>query len=224
MTKTQLLNADKLTCWDYAKRAQLLGSQAGDESALVSLPTPTLARIGVKRIMCHRRIAHMLGRALELVDACGLTGKILTFDGCYNDRSSRGGGAKSTHAWGAAVDFNADWNGFGCEPAQRGAKGSLREIVGIFQKCGFAWGGHFRHPDGMHFEPYELLSDDELPTLELMTDEERAARQAGYSDRLHAHLVALYSGVPAVLPADAGREAMAALNQLDSALHKAGCK
>lgn len=224
MTKAQLINAEKLTCWDYSKRATLLGSRAGDESALVPLPTPTLAGIGVKRITCHRKVAPMLGRALELVDACGLTGKILTFDGCYNDRSSRGGGSKSTHAWGAAVDFNAEWNGYGDEPAQRGEKGSLREIVGIFQKCGFAWGGHFRHPDGMHFEPYELRGADELPTLDTMTDEERGARVAGYHDRIAVPLGALYTALPAVLPGDAGRPAMAALNLLDGELRKAGCK
>ncbi|MBI5832823.1 MAG: M15 family metallopeptidase [Armatimonadetes bacterium] len=224
MTKEQLLAADVITCWDYGSRGAELGSAPGDDAALVTLATPTLAEIGTNSIHCHRRIAAMLGRALRLVDECGLTGKILTYDGCYNNRPSRGGGAKSTHAWGAAVDFNCDWNGYGDEPAKRGDQGSLREIVGVFQKCGFAWGGHFRRPDGMHFEPYRLLAEGELPTLEAVTPEQAAARKSGYQSRLHAPLSELFTAVPQVLGDDVAREAMAALNLLDEALRKAGCK
>lgn len=223
MTKAQLMSADVLTCWDYGSRESLLGPPG--EGGLVTVATPTLAAIGTKRVRVHRKIAGMFARFLELVEACGLTSSILTFDGAYSDRTVRGSSTtRSTHAWGAAFDINAAWNGLGSEPASWGKPGSVRAIVGIAQKCGFAWGGHFRRPDGMHFEPYRLLADADLPTLELLSDEELAARQAAYSDLIHEHEKALYAAVPAVLPGEAGQEALAALNAFDAALRKAGCK
>jgi hypothetical protein len=221
--KEQLLAADRITCWDYDSREALLGPPG--ESGLVEILTPTLAGVGIKRVRVHRKIAGMFDRFLDLVDDCGLTGKILEFDGAYSDRSVRGSAStRSTHAWGAAFDINAEWNGLGQTPAQRGARGSVRELVGIAQKCGFSWGGHFRRPDGMHFEPYRLLRDDELPTLDTLSTEEIHARQAGYRDRIDKPRRELWAAIPAVLPGEAGHDATAALNALDAALVSARCK
>ena len=61
----------------------------------------------------------------------------------------------STHSWGAAIDLNVPWNGYGAVPAALGAHGSVRELVPIFESEGFAWGGYFKPQsiaDGMHFE------------------------------------------------------------------------
>jgi hypothetical protein len=56
------------------------------------------------------------------------------------------GGIVSRHSWGQAFDVSTVSNCQGCVP-----KMDCR-IVRIFRKHGFAWGGNFLTPDGMHFE------------------------------------------------------------------------
>lgn len=56
------------------------------------------------------------------------------------------GGIVSRHSWGQALDVSTVSNCQGCVP-----KMDCR-IVRIFRKHGFAWGGNFLTPDGMHFE------------------------------------------------------------------------
>jgi D-alanyl-D-alanine carboxypeptidase-like protein len=73
--------------------------------------------------------------------------------GTFNCRTVKDTGARSMHAWGAAIDLNtksADywlWN----------RKGPYRnripfEIVEVFEQHGFIWGGKWEHFDTMHFE------------------------------------------------------------------------
>ena len=73
--------------------------------------------------------------------------------GTFNCRTVKDTGNRSMHGWGAAIDLNtkfADywlWN----------PKGAYRnrmppEIVAIFEKYGFIWGGKWGHFDTMHFE------------------------------------------------------------------------
>jgi hypothetical protein len=45
-----------------------------------------------------------------------------------------------------AFDTNTVSNCLGCRPVMH------CDVVRIFRKHGFAWGGNFRRPDGMHFE------------------------------------------------------------------------
>ncbi len=45
-----------------------------------------------------------------------------------------------------AFDTNTVANCQGCVPVMN------CDVVRIFRKHGFAWGGNFREPDGMHFE------------------------------------------------------------------------
>jgi hypothetical protein len=52
----------------------------------------------------------------------------------------------SLHSWGLAVDFNAAWNGFGAVPTMS------PELVACFTDAGFAWGGVWKKPDGMHHQ------------------------------------------------------------------------
>lgn len=55
-------------------------------------------------------------------------------------------GSVSRHSWGQPIDMSTTANCQGCAP-----KMDCR-IVQIFRKHGFAWGGNFLTPDGMHFE------------------------------------------------------------------------
>ena len=61
----------------------------------------------------------------------------------------------SNHSFGLALDLNVPGN-------QRGTVGEIdREVVAIFKKWGFAWGGDWRYTDPMHFE----LGRDRRPAL-----------------------------------------------------------
>lgn len=106
------------------------------------------------RARCHRRIQADLQAAFDEVAASGLAWAIdlvstNTYGGCFNPRYARlsqSTGSISRHAWGMAIDVNVSTNGQGSVPRLD------CRVVRIFRKHGFAWGGNFLVPDGMHFE------------------------------------------------------------------------
>jgi D-alanyl-D-alanine carboxypeptidase len=70
------------------------------------------------------------------------------YGGCYVPRFIANDPSKglSLHSWGMAVDLNVPEN-------QRGTVGAMnRQVVAIFKKWGFAWGGDWNYTDPMHFE------------------------------------------------------------------------
>jgi hypothetical protein len=106
-------------------------------------------------VTCHRVMLPQLRAALQEVVDRGLAAEIHPgeFGGCYVPRfiernPSRG---LSLHTWGIAVDLNVPGN-------QRGTVGEIsREVVAIFQRWGFAWGGDWGYTDPMHFELAALV-------------------------------------------------------------------
>ena len=106
------------------------------------------------RAACNAVIKADLQAALDDVVAAGLAGAIdvantNTYGGCYGPRFNRISGnlgILSRHSWGQALDANTLQNCQGCVPAMSCA------VVRIFRAHGFAWGGNFLVPDGMHFE------------------------------------------------------------------------
>ncbi len=106
------------------------------------------------RAQCHVKVVGDLEAALAEVAAVGLGGAIdvanaNAFGGCYVPRFSRVSGQigfLSRHTYGMALDTNTTSNCAGCRPRMN------CDVVRIFRKHGFAWGGNFRRPDGMHFE------------------------------------------------------------------------
>jgi hypothetical protein len=106
------------------------------------------------RARCHLGIVDDLRAALDEVAAAGLGGAIEVananaYGGCHYPRFNRIGGELgylSRHSWGMALDTNTVSNCQGCVP-----KMDCR-VVRIFRRHGFAWGGNFLRPDGMHFE------------------------------------------------------------------------
>ena len=77
--------------------------------------------------------------------------------GTYNCRPIAGTDRLSMHSWGAAIDLNTAfsdywrWSRVGAEgPAYRNRVPP--EIVAIFERHGFIWGGRWSHFDTMHFE------------------------------------------------------------------------
>lgn len=75
-------------------------------------------------------------------------------------RKVRGANRQSAHSYGIAVDINTSYSdywlwAFGnvSETKEIGYKNRIPlEIVRIFEKYGFAWGGRWYHFDTMHFE------------------------------------------------------------------------
>jgi hypothetical protein len=106
------------------------------------------------RAQCNVVIKADLAAALQDVVNAGLAGYVdvgntNTYGGCYGPRYNRLSaniGNLSRHTWGQPIDMNTTQNCQGCVP-----KMDCR-IVRIFRAHGFAWGGNFLFPDGMHFE------------------------------------------------------------------------
>jgi hypothetical protein len=91
--------------------------------------------------------------------------------GTYACRNVADTGQTSVHAWGAAIDINPKFSdywfwrrGGGDPPVYRNR--IPPEIVAIFEKHGFIWGGRWSHFDTMHFEyrpellPYNPQADE----------------------------------------------------------------
>ena len=88
--------------------------------------------------------------------------------GTYNCRTVADTGEPSMHSWGAAIDINpahADywlWHR-AAAPERAPADRVPPEIVNIFERHGFIWGGKWLHYDTMHFEYRpELLNTEPL--------------------------------------------------------------
>jgi D-alanyl-D-alanine carboxypeptidase/Putative peptidoglycan binding domain/Predicted Peptidoglycan domain len=134
---------------------RILGTWERDN--IVSVPVPQLGKaLGKNRrtMQFHRLGASQLQGLWAEWDTAGLLGNILTYDGSFNARFVIGSRTVlSNHAFGSAFDINEPYNKLGHRPALVGEKGCVRELVGIANKWGFFWGGHYSSRlDGMHFE------------------------------------------------------------------------
>ena len=77
--------------------------------------------------------------------------------GTYNCRSVAGTEQTSMHSWGAAIDINTAYADYWRWDKSGGDPVSYRnrippEIVAVFERHGFIWGGRWAHFDTMHFE------------------------------------------------------------------------
>jgi D-alanyl-D-alanine carboxypeptidase len=84
--------------------------------------------------------------------------------GTYNCRDVAGSSVRSMHAYGAAIDLNVKYSDYWRWSADQRApiwKNRIPvEIVQVFERHGFIWGGTWYHFDTMHFEYRpELLPD-----------------------------------------------------------------
>lgn len=112
----------------------------------IDVPQDLCRPMGHNRIYCNIDIAEPLTKALQSIVNRGLTGKIHSFDGCFNIRPSRSNERQSVHSWGMAVDINADTN-------KLGEDGDMApEIVACFKEQNFVWGGDWHHKDPMHLQ------------------------------------------------------------------------
>jgi hypothetical protein len=124
------------------------------------IPTRDTYPTGI-RAMCNVAIKADLRAALQEVVSTlpGLVGARTGIDvsntnaagGCAAGavrfaRITQALGSVSRHSWGQPIDMSTTANCQGCVPRMD------CRIVRIFRKHGFAWGGNFLTPDGMHFE------------------------------------------------------------------------
>jgi hypothetical protein len=124
------------------------------EMAMILWEVPEDRRIAVMphRIYCNRDLIKPLADALLLLAVKNCAKEMKTWDGCFNIRKKKGGISDSLHSWGLAIDVNAAWNPFGKPPALSA------QFVQCFTLAGFAWGGNWKIPDGMHFELANLMA------------------------------------------------------------------
>ncbi len=121
------------------------------QTHLTTIAIPTLGNLA-----CNKRMTAAVVRSFKQVSEAGLSTKIDFPDtkrlgGCFNAREIRtasgtSGRNLSRHSWAIAIDVNPTANAYGAVPTLD------RCVVEIFRANGFAWGGTFMVPDGMHFE------------------------------------------------------------------------
>jgi hypothetical protein len=132
---------------------QILGTWEQDN--IVNIEVPQLAKItGARTTIAFNKAAADAFKAAWLeIEEQGLLDRVISWNGAFVKRTVRGTSTiLSNHACGLAFDINIAANPFGASPAAAGERGSVRELVPIFAKHGFVWGGNANRPDGGHFE------------------------------------------------------------------------
>lgn len=154
--------------WPKARQAELESfyGRPGDESQLVTFTFPYPMFYMGKRVLtsrCHHKVKDSLLRILTAIGERwgtlpGVMEEAQDYGGLYNFRNSRSGTSLSMHAWGIAIDLDADDNGLHT-PWPTRADMPL-EIMEEFAKEGWLPAGAFwthrtvRHNgyDAMHFQ------------------------------------------------------------------------
>lgn len=72
--------------------------------------------------------------------------------GTYSCRNVADTGEPSMHSWGAAIDINAAHAAYWLWARDAPLNTIPPEIIEIFERHGFIWGGKWSHYDTMHFE------------------------------------------------------------------------
>lgn len=99
-------------------------------------------------VTCHRAAIETVEAVLTELDRRGLAFTVdpADYQGCWNPRLISLGGDLSRHAWGIAIDLNAEGNPTGIGSGQHDA------LVELFTTASYGWGGTWLVPDPMHFE------------------------------------------------------------------------
>lgn len=142
---------------DFASMAKFYGL-AGDEGNLVSIVPPyRMIYDGktIRTLRCHKKVSESLLRVLTNIKAVIPTAPDIAdeaedYGGCFNFRNKRGSSTLSMHAWGAAIDLDADDNTFRDHwPMQADMP---IEIMECFAREGWISAGAFWGYDAMHFQ------------------------------------------------------------------------
>lgn len=144
--------------------------RAGDESNLVNVPVPAnypLKYEGkpVKTIRIHKLVKDNLSKALQEIadyyenkygsveEAVKKAPGIYNYSGSYNFRKTTTGSVYSMHAYGLALDFDAENNTYHMPMSKaRLARPEYKEFVDILEKYGCYSLGRRSGKDMMHFQ------------------------------------------------------------------------
>ena len=142
---------------DQASLRKFYGAP-GDESQLVMLDFPFPMFYDGKRVTrtrVHHKCAESLIRVLKDIGTryhgqSGIMEEAEDYGGVFNFRNKRGGTSYSVHAYGAAIDLDADDNTFrDTWPLQADMP---LEIMECFAREGWVSAGAFWGYDAMHFQ------------------------------------------------------------------------
>jgi hypothetical protein len=99
-------------------------------------------------------IAARLAEVSEELDALPASVKRYVYPpaGTYNCRTVADTGEPSMHSWGAAIDINSAYAEYWLWPRATSPGTIPKEVIEIFERHGFIWGGKWSHYDTMHFE------------------------------------------------------------------------
>lgn len=128
-----------------------------DNSQIVMIEAPEWLRLydsdkPVTRIQVHERCADSLLQCLlEAYEVAPVV--VSRFFGCHVDRNMRGGSLPSLHAYGAAVDLDANMNGNHDHWPQKATM--PLEVMEVFCRHGWTPAGAFWSRDGMHFAAHQ---------------------------------------------------------------------
>lgn len=144
--------------------------RAGDESNLVNVPVPTnypLKYEGkpVKTIRIHKLVKDNLSKALQEIadyyenkygsveEAVKKVPGIYNYSGSYNFRKTTAGSVYSMHAYGLALDFDAENNTYHMKKDKaRLARPEYKEFFDILEKYGCYSLGRRSNLDWMHIQ------------------------------------------------------------------------
>jgi hypothetical protein len=110
---------------------------------------------GAVRITTVNGVAEHLRAVSEALDLLPKELRKYAFPsaGTYNCRTVKDTGNRSMHAWGAAIDLNTQFSDYWLWSKGGAYRNRMPfEIVEIFERNGFIWGGKWGHFDTMHFE------------------------------------------------------------------------
>lgn len=150
------LDPGRFRCYDLLN--EVYGdSQSKVQSNLTSVPAPYS---NYQFNKCNKA-AESLGAAMnELREAAKLNNKIAALigsvNGTFNYRVIAGTGKLSPHAYGIAIDIASNpsdyWKWASREAGEKRMLYYPKELVEIFEKHNFVWGGKWGHFDILHFE------------------------------------------------------------------------
>jgi hypothetical protein len=110
---------------------------------------------GSVRITPINRVADQLRAVSNELDRLSPALKRYAFPsaGTYNCRVVKDTGVRSGHGWGIAIDINRRFSDYWLWAGKGDYRNRIPyEIVEIFERHGFIWGGKWGHFDTMHFE------------------------------------------------------------------------
>jgi len=104
-------------------------------------------RVSVRKMRVHKRAAENFAAVFGDLAHQHFDRELTEFGGTYNARVQRGASERlSMHTWAIAIDLNPQSN-------RLGTHGNMPpDVVDVFERYGFRWGGDFYRPDPMHFE------------------------------------------------------------------------